>query len=71
MNLFRARHEGAQAFQRGEDQAACPFPAMSEEQGAWLRGWNTARFGATDPVSTPMGTREHEQRIVIRIAGGG
>jgi ribosome modulation factor len=69
MNLFQARHAGAQAFDAGEPQDACPFGQCTEEAGAWLRGWNTARYGATDPVSTQQGTQHEQQRIVFGVAG--
>ncbi len=69
MNLFQARHQGAAAFEAGEAQEACPFGPCSEEAGAWLRGWNTARYGATNPVSTQQGTQDHEQRIIFGVAG--
>ena len=64
MNLFQARYDGTQAFHSGKQSEACPFYAGSDEYGAWMRGFHTARFGATDPVSTQQGTH-HEQRLIF------
>ena len=68
MNLLTARSLGSDAFAAGDDQDACPFPLLSDEQGAWLRGHATARYGATEPASTPMGTRNHEQKLILGSA---
>ena len=68
MNLLAARSMGADAFNAGDDQDVCPFPLLSDEQAAWLRGHATARYGATEPVSTPAGTRDHEQKLILGSA---
>ena len=68
MNLLTARLMGAEAFDAGNGQDACPFPLCSDEQGAWFRGHATARYGATEPVSTPAGTRDHEQKLILGSA---
>lgn len=44
--------EGAEAFERGMDRDACPYPLVSAQFATWLRGFQNAAFGAAQ-LSNP------------------
>lgn len=41
-----AYREGAEAYTAGIPMKTIPYARLSEQGASWLRGWNTARYGA-------------------------
>lgn len=44
--IMQIRADGVQAFVDGHSDDISPYAIYTEEGAAWLRGWNTARYGA-------------------------
>jgi ribosome modulation factor len=40
--------EGMDAFGRGIERSACPYPEESDEREIWLEGWDDAKHYAED-----------------------
>jgi ribosome modulation factor len=45
-DIERLMREGAEAFDRGMGENACPYPMLSSAMCTWMRGYQNAAFGA-------------------------